>query len=108
MYGDEPVVIVGEIAVAVGALRFRWVITARMVVGQRIIECESHNHTAFGGIRDREAVCVPKHESDSRLGMWIHAAHRLGLGGDRRRSCTAESRSTTRMVPPQRGQFHSE
>jgi hypothetical protein len=32
----------------------------------------------IGGMRGTEPVCAPKHERDSRLGMWIHAAHRLG------------------------------
>src|SRR5258708_7826610 len=38
----------------------------------------------------------------------VHAAHRSGCGGERSRSCAAESRSTTRIVPPQTGQFQSE
>src|SRR5580704_15187422 len=42
--------------------------------------------------------------------MWIelHAGHWPGRGGERSRSCAAESRSTTRMVAPQTGQFQSE
>jgi hypothetical protein len=36
LYVDEPVLIVCEVAVAVGALRFRLVVAERMVVGRRI------------------------------------------------------------------------
>jgi hypothetical protein len=53
-------------------------------------------------------MCVQKHAANSRLEMWIHAVHRPELGGDLRRTCAAESRSTTCMVPPQRGHFGSE
>src|SRR5215469_6338620 len=54
-------------------------------------------------MRDIEIVCTPKRERDSRLEMWIHAAHWMRWGGDRRRSWVAERRSTTCMVPPQSG-----
>ena len=37
-------------------------------------------------------------------GTQSHAVHRLISGGDRRRSCAAESRSMTRMVAPHLGQ----
>ena len=48
-----------------------------------------------------------RHVEDSSLGMCTHAAHAVGGGGDRRKSCATESRSTTCMIPPQRGHFHS-
>jgi len=60
------------------------------------------------GKRHRESLCVQKHAANSRLEMWTHAVHRRELGGDLRRSCATESRSTTCMVPPQRGHFGSE
>jgi len=50
---------------------------------------------------------VLRHVEDSSLGMCTHAAHAVGGGGDRRKSCATESRSTTCMIPPQRGHFHS-
>src|SRR6516164_9892629 len=53
------------------------------------------------------AVEVLRHVEDSSLGMCTHAAHAVGGGGDRRKSCATESRSTTCMIPPQRGHFHS-
>src|ERR1035437_6317879 len=42
------------------------------------------------------------------MGTEDHQAHRSGLGGERSRSCAADNRSTTCMVPPQTGQFQSE
>ena len=47
MYMDEPVLMVCEVAVAVGALRFQLVIAERMVVGQHVGESGAHNHSAF-------------------------------------------------------------
>jgi len=47
LYVDEPVLIVCEVAVAVGALRFQLVVAERMVVGRRIGESGSHNNSAF-------------------------------------------------------------
>ena len=67
-----------EVAVAGGARRFQLVIAERMAVRRRVGESGSHNRTAFWGMRDREPACVLEHERDSRLGIWIHAAHRLG------------------------------
>ena len=43
---DEPVVIVCEVAVAVGALGFQLVFAERMVVERCIGESESHNNSA--------------------------------------------------------------
>jgi hypothetical protein len=42
---DEPVVVVCEVALAVGALAFQLLVAERMVVGVR--ESGAHNHTAF-------------------------------------------------------------
>jgi hypothetical protein len=47
LYLDEPVLIVCELAVAVGVLRFQLMIALRMVVGRRIGKSESQNNTAF-------------------------------------------------------------
>ena len=47
LYVDEPVLIVCEVAVAVGAVRFQLVVAERMVVGRRIGESGSHNNSAF-------------------------------------------------------------
>jgi hypothetical protein len=47
LYMDALVLIVWEVAVAVGALRFPMVIAERMVVGRSIGESGAHNHTAF-------------------------------------------------------------
>ena len=66
---DELVLIVCEVAVAVGALRFPLVMAERMVVGQHVGESGAHTNSAFRGIRDTEPVCVPERERDSRLGM---------------------------------------
>ena len=38
----------------------------------------------------------------------VHAAHLTASGGERSRSSAAVTRSTTCMVPPQTGQFHSD
>jgi len=43
LYLDEPVLIVCEVGVAVGALRFQLVIALRMVVGRHLGESELHN-----------------------------------------------------------------
>ena len=58
--------------------------------------------------RAKESACAPKRGQRPRMWIEIHAAHRSGWGGERSRSWAAESRSTTRMVPPQTGQFQSE
>ena len=68
LYVNEPVLIVCEVAVAVGALRFQLVVVERMVVGRRIGEFGSHNNSAIRRIRDTEPVCVPKREGEARLG----------------------------------------
>src|SRR5271156_4875623 len=57
--------------------------------------------------RDKGSACAPKHGQRSRVWIELHAAHRSGGGGERSRSCAAESRSTTCMVPPQTGQFQT-
>jgi hypothetical protein len=77
LYLDEPVLMICEVAIAAGALRFQLAVAEGMVVGRHVGESGSHNNSAFWGIRDREAVCVPKRERDSTLAMWIHAAQPL-------------------------------
>jgi hypothetical protein len=47
LYLDEPVLIVCEVGVAVGALRFQLVMALRMVVRRRLGESELHNNRAF-------------------------------------------------------------
>ncbi len=47
LYLDEPVLIVCEFAVAVGALGFQLLMAERMVMGRCIGESRAHNHTAF-------------------------------------------------------------
>jgi hypothetical protein len=47
LYLDEPVLIVCEVGVAVGALRFQLVIALRMVVGRHLGESELDNNRAF-------------------------------------------------------------
>ena len=47
LYVDEPVLMVCEVSVAVGALRFQLVVAERMVVGRGIGESGSHNNIAF-------------------------------------------------------------
>jgi len=47
LYLDEPVLIVREVDVAVGALWFQVLMAERMVMGRRIEESGAHNHTAF-------------------------------------------------------------
>ncbi len=47
LYVDEPVLIVREVDVAVGALWFQWLMAERMVMGRCIGESRAHNHTAF-------------------------------------------------------------
>jgi len=47
LYVDEPVVIVGEVAIALGALPFELLVAERMVVGRHVRESGAHNHTAF-------------------------------------------------------------
>ena len=44
LYMDEPVLIVCEVAVAVGALQFPLVMAERMVVGQHVGESGAHNN----------------------------------------------------------------
>ena len=77
MYLDEPVLIVCMFAVAVRALGFQLRVAERRGVGRRMGEWESHYHTASRKMRDTEPVCAPEQERDSRLGMWVHAVHRL-------------------------------
>ncbi len=57
--------------------------------------------------RDEESAYALKHDRRRRMGIELHAAFRSGRGGERSRSWAAERRSTTCMVPPQAGQFHS-
>ena len=66
------------------------------------------NDIAFRGAGDTVGVGLPVHAEDPSLGVSTHAARALRGGGDRRKSCATESRSTTCMIPPQRGHFHSE
>jgi len=47
LYVEEPVLIVREVAVAVSALWFQFLVAERMVVGRRMGESESHNKSAF-------------------------------------------------------------
>jgi len=47
LYVDEQVLIVCEVAVAVGALRFQLVSQREWFVGRRIGESGSHNSSAF-------------------------------------------------------------
>ncbi len=77
LYLDEPVLIVCEFGVAVRALGFQWRVAERMGVGRRIGESGAHHRTTFRGMRDIEPVCAPKQERDSKLEMWIQAAHRM-------------------------------
>ena len=51
---------------------------------------------------------MPGHGEMSRMLIAIHTAYRFGCGGERSRSCAAESRSTRCMAPPQTGQFQRE
>ena len=44
---DEPVVVVFEAALAVGALPFQLLVAERMVEGRHVRESGVHNHTAF-------------------------------------------------------------
>ena len=66
------------------------------------------NDIAFRGAGDTVGVGLPVHAEDPSLGVSTHAARALRGGGDRRKSCATESRSTTCMIPPQRGHFHRE
>jgi hypothetical protein len=61
LYVDKPDLIVSEVAVAVGALRFQLVVAERMVVGQRIESsncefpsryCEGASHCCQGRCKD--------------------------------------------------------
>ena len=47
LYLDEPVLIVREVDVAVGAFWFQLLMAERMVMGRCIGESGAHNHTAF-------------------------------------------------------------
>jgi len=47
LYLDEPVLIVREVDVVVGALWFQLLMAERMVMGRCIGESGAHNHTAF-------------------------------------------------------------
>ena len=44
---DEPVLIVREVDVAVGAPWFQLLMVERMVIGRCIGESRAHNHAAF-------------------------------------------------------------
>ena len=77
LYLDKPVLIVCVFAVAVRALGFQLRVAERRGVGRCMGECGSYNHTASRKMRDTEPVCAPEQERDSRLGMWVHAVHRL-------------------------------
>ena len=77
MYVDEPVLIVCGVGAAVSALRSPGVIAERMVWGGTSQSLERTVILHSEEIRDKEPVCVPKHERDSRPEMWTHAAHRL-------------------------------
>jgi hypothetical protein len=50
LYGEEPVPIVCEVSVAVGALRFQLVIALRMVVGGALESLNCTSNRAFGGM----------------------------------------------------------
>ena len=78
------------------------------IVNQCIRARASMKDMAFRGTQETEGVGVLPHAEDSSLGICAHAAHAVGGGGDRRKSCATESRSTTCMIPPQRGHFHRE
>ena len=77
LFLDEAVVAVCEMALAVGALPFQLLVAERIVGGRQVRRSGAPHHTAFWRVGDREPVCAPKHEQDSRLEMWIHEAHRL-------------------------------
>ena len=47
MYLDEPVLIIREVDVAVGALWFQLLMAKRIVTGWCSGESRAHNHTAF-------------------------------------------------------------
>jgi hypothetical protein len=47
LYPDEPVVVVWEMALAVGALPFQLLVAERMVVGRHLREFGARHHTAF-------------------------------------------------------------
>ena len=47
MYPDEPVVVVWEMALAVGALPFQLLVAERMAVGRHLREFGARHHTAF-------------------------------------------------------------
>jgi len=47
LFLDEAVVVVCEVALAVGALWFQLLMAERMVMGRCIGESRAHNHTAF-------------------------------------------------------------
>jgi len=47
LYPDEPVVVVCEMALAVGGLPFQLLVVERMVVGRHVRESGAHHRTAF-------------------------------------------------------------
>ena len=47
LYLDESVVVVCEVALVVGALRFQWVGAERVAMGRQVGEPGLHNRTAF-------------------------------------------------------------
>ena len=72
------------------------------------VEAATIAGSAFRGRWDKGSACVPEHGQRARMGTEIHAAHRPVWGGERSRSCAAESRSTICIFPPQTGQVQSE
>ena len=58
--------------------------------------------------RCKESADAPKHVQRPRMWIELHAARWSSRGGERSRSCAAESRSTTCMVAPQTGQFQTD
>ena len=47
LYPDQPVVVVCEVALAVGALPFQLLVAERMVVERHVRESGAHHRTAF-------------------------------------------------------------
>ena len=96
------------IAIGAGAPWFPEAMAWRNIGNRRIRARALMNEGALRGTEDTEGVSVPQHGQGSSVGLCTHAARALRGGGDRRKSCATESRSTTCMTPPQRGHFHSE
>ena len=96
------VMVQGVIRPAEGGTELRSVAQRRDAVADEI------GRGAFLAGWAKGSACAPKHGETPRMRMGVHAAHRSVWGGERSRSWAAESRSTTRMVPPQTGQFQSE